>query len=71
MGEDLVEYTIEQEKTAREMPPRAPREDLAPYYTDKVFGEPYSLTRESNPLKNPRLPEPYCTFSDTFSYADE
>jgi hypothetical protein len=70
MGEDLVEYTVKKEKNAQEMPPRAPREDLAPYYTDKVFGESYSLSREANPLK-PRPPVPYCTFSETFSYADE
>lgn len=70
MGEDLVKYTVEKEKSGQQMQPRAPREDLAQYYTDKVFGETYSLSREANPL-NPRPPEPYCTFSDTFSYADE
>jgi len=70
MGEDLVAYTIEKEKSGQQMQPRAPREDLAQYYTDKVFGETYSLSREANPL-NPRPPEPYCTFKDTFSYADE
>ena len=44
--------------------------EMALYFSDKVFGESYSLTREAKPLK-PRPPEPYCTFSDTFSYADE
>lgn len=72
MGEDFVKHAIEKEKqtSGQQMPARGPSDELAQYYTAKVFGEAYSTTREANPL-NPRPPEPYCTFSDTFSYADE
>lgn len=52
-------------------PARQVSDDVAPYYTEKKFGESYSLTRDANPLTSPRPPESYCTFSDTFSYADE
>jgi len=69
MGEDLARYTIEQEKKGGESHVRTPSEELAPYYEDKVFGEMYSSTRKNKPTPNP--PVPYCTFSDTFSYADE
>lgn len=72
MGEDLVKYTIEKEKGGQQgAPGRQVSEDVAPYYTEKKFGESYSLSREANPLASPRPPEPYCTFEDTFSYAEE
>jgi len=45
--------------------------ELAKAYKATVFGEPYSADKVPNNLKSPRPPEPYCTFSDTFSYADE
>lgn len=69
MGEDLAQYTVEQEKKSGEAYVRTPSEELAPYYKDKVFGEDYSSTRKNS--LTPRPPVPYCTFSDTFSYADE
>jgi hypothetical protein len=70
MTSDLAQYAIEQSKKEQNMPPRKPREDLAKYYKDIVFNQAYSVTRPPNPL-NPRPPVPYCTFKDTFSYAEE
>ncbi len=70
MGKDLAQYAIEQSKNPREMPARGAREGMEKYYTSKIFNKSYSVTRLPNPL-NPRPPVPYCTFKDTFSYADE
>lgn len=70
MGEDMAQYAIEQAKSGRTMPPMKPREDLAASYKDTVFNEAYGPNRMPNPL-NPKPPEPYCTFSDTFSYGHE
>lgn len=72
MTEDLAKYAIEQSKKTDggKQPARGAKEGMEAYYEAKDFNEAYSVTREPNPL-NPRPPEPYCTFSDTFSYADE
>jgi hypothetical protein len=48
-----------------------PTGELAKAYKGTVFGEPYSADKVPNNMKSPRPPEAYCTFSDTFSYADE
>jgi hypothetical protein len=71
MGADLAKYAIEQSKKTetRQAPPV--RQEFASAYKDTVFGEPYSITKVPNQFKSPRPPEPYCTFSDTFSYAEE
>jgi hypothetical protein len=45
--------------------------EVAKAYKGTVFGQPYSADKVPNNLKSPRPPEAYCTFSDTFSYADE
>ena len=70
MGEDLAQYAIEKAKNTGEMPARQVQEEIASYYKAVDFNESYSPTRPPNPLK-PRPPEPYCTFSETFSYAEE
>jgi hypothetical protein len=85
MGKDLAQYVLEQKKTggARRggAPAGAPEGDrggvpglspeVAKAFKGTVFGEPYSADKVPNNLKSPRPPEAYCTFSDTFSYADE
>jgi len=68
MGKDLAQFVLERARNNEQMPtPPPPREDLAKDYKDTVFNEAYSADKMPNPM-NPRPPEPYCTFSDTFSY---
>jgi len=71
MGADLAKYAIEQSKNTQKMGAAPMRQEFANAYKGTVFGEQYSITKVPNQLKSPRPPEPYCTFSDTFSYAEE
>jgi hypothetical protein len=71
MGADLAKYAIEQSKNTQKAGGPPVRQEFANAYKDTVFGEPYSVTKVPNQFKSPRPPEPYCTFSDTFSYAEE
>lgn len=72
MGKDLAQNAIEKSKNPQQMPGGGmkAKEGYEQYFEAKTFNEPYSVNRTPNPL-NPRPPVPYCTFSDTFSYADE
>jgi len=72
MGKDLAEYAIEQSKDNKKPAGGMlqAKKGYEKYFTAKTFNEPYSVTRPPNPL-NPRPPVAYCTFTDTFSYADE
>jgi hypothetical protein len=45
--------------------------DVAKAFKSTVYGESYGPDKVPNNLKSPRPPEAYCTFSDTFSYAEE
>ena len=72
MGKDVAEYAIEQSKKTDKMAGGGmqAKKGYEKYFTAKTFNEPYSVTRPPNPLK-PRVPVPYCTFTDTFSYSEE
>lgn len=73
MTKDLAQYAIEKSKNTDQKAGGGgmqAKKGYEKYFTAKTFNEPYSVTRAANPLK-PRPPVAYCTFADTFSYADE